>query len=121
MVQTFLTAAEVDALVGDYLADMSMKSLAERCGIHRVTVFSYLRRRNVPSRCPGLGLNEKTEAVRLARAGVPMGAIARRMGVDRKAVGAALVEAGFLADRVGERPEGALFKRFRFWWVSVER
>lgn len=94
--QTFLTASEADALVGDYLAGMSVKALAERYGIHRATVFSHLRRRNVPSRRPGLGIDEKAEAVRLARAGVSMRAIGRRMGVDRKAVRAALVEAGFI-------------------------
>ena len=86
--QTFLTAVEVDALVGDYLAGTSVKDLAERFGIHRATVFSHLRRRNVPSRRPGLGLDEKVEVVRLARAGVSMRAIAQRMGVDRKAVSA---------------------------------
>ena len=66
--QTFLTAVEVDALVGGYLAGMSVKSLAEAYGIHRATVVFHLRRRNVPSRRPGLGLDEKAEAVRLARA-----------------------------------------------------
>ena len=53
--QTFLTASEVDALVGDYLAGMSVKALAERYGIHRATVFAHLRRRNVPSRRQGSG------------------------------------------------------------------
>ncbi len=96
--QTFLTAAEVDQLVGDYLAGMSVNSLAERYGIHRATVFSHLRRRNVPSRRPGLCLDEKVEAVRLARAGVSMRAISRRMGVDRKGVRLALVEAGLIVD-----------------------
>ena len=96
--QTFLTASEVDQLVGDYLAGMSVKSLAERYGIHRATVFSHLRRRNVPSRRPGLCLNEKAEVVRLARAGVSMRAISRRMGVDRKSVRLALVEAGLIVD-----------------------
>ena len=94
--QTFLTDSEGDALVGNYLAGMSVKALAERYGIHRATVFSHLRRRNVPSRRPGLGIDEKAEAVRLARAGVSMRAIGRRMGVDRKAVRAALVEAGLI-------------------------
>lgn len=88
----------MDALVGDYLVGMSVKSLAERYGIQRATVFSYLRRRNVPSRRPGLGLGEKAEAARLARAGVSMRAIACRMSVDRKAVRAALVEAGVIVD-----------------------
>ena len=96
--QTFLTAAEVDQLVGDYLGGMSVKSLAERYGIHRATVFSHLRRRNVPARRPGLCLDEKAEAVRLARAGVSMRAIARRMGVDRKGVRLALVEAGLIVN-----------------------
>ena len=99
--QTFLTATEVDALVGDYLAGMSVKSLAEAYGIHWATVVSHLRRRNVPSRRPGLGLDEKAEAVRLARAGVSMRAIARRMGVDRKAVRRALAEASAISARHG--------------------
>lgn len=100
--QTFLTAAEVDALVGDYLAGMSVKSLAGRCGIHRATVFSHFRRRNVPSRRPGLGLDEKVKAVRLARACVSIRAIGRRMGVDREVVRAALVEAGIIVDEASD-------------------
>ena len=96
--QTFLTASEVDALIGDYLAGMSVKALAERYGIHRATVFSHLRRRNVPSRRPGLGIDEKAEAVRLARAGVSMRAIPESMGVDRKAVRRAMVEANAIRE-----------------------
>ena len=96
--QTSLTATEVDALVGDYLAGMSIEALAERYGIHRATVFAHLHRRNVPSRRPGLGVDEKAEAVHLARAGISMRAIGRRMGVDRKAVRAALVEAGAIME-----------------------
>ena len=101
--QTFLTAVEVDSLVDDYLAGLGVKALAERYGIHRATVFSHLRRRNVPSRRPGLGVDEKAEAVRLARAGVSMRAIGRRMGVGRKAVRVSLVEAGLIADDPSER------------------
>ncbi len=100
--QTSLTASEVDQLVGDYLTGMSVNSLAERYGIRRASVFSHLRRRNVPSRCPGLCLDEEAEAVRLARAGVSMRAISRRMGVDRKTVRVALVEAGLIAAHSGE-------------------
>ena len=98
-----LALREVDALVGDYLAGMGVKALAERYGIHRATVFSHLRRRNVPSRRPGLGIDEKAEAVRLARAGVSMRAIGRRMGVDRKGVRVSLVEAGLIVDDPRER------------------
>ena len=61
-------------------------------------------RRNVPSRRPGLGLDEKAEAVRLARAGFSMRAIGRRMGVDRKAVRVSLVEAGLIVDDPSECP-----------------
>jgi len=69
------------------------------CIVTRVPrMFSRLRRRNVPSRRPGLGIDEKAEAVRLARAGVSMRSIGRRMGVDRKAVRAAVVEAGLIVD-----------------------
>ena len=96
--QTFLTAAEVDALVGDYLAGMSVKALAERYGIHRATVFAHLRRREVPRRRPGLSDHEQAEAVRLSRDGMSMRAIGRQMGVDRKAVRVALVDAGAIAD-----------------------
>ena len=104
--QTFLTAVEVDSLVDDYLAGLGVKALAERYGIHRATVFSHLRRRNVPSHRPGLGLDEKAEAVRLARAGISMRAIGRRMGLDRKTVRVALVEAGVLVDVGQSHAEG---------------
>ena len=40
--------------------------------------------------------------MRLARAGVSMRAIGRRMGVDRKAVRAALVEAGLIVDEASD-------------------
>ncbi|WP_156860118.1 hypothetical protein [Propionibacterium sp. oral taxon 192] len=96
--QTVLTAVEVDALVGDYLAGMSVKSLAEKYGIHRVTVFSHFRRCNVPSRRPRLGLDEKAEAVWLARAGVSMRAITRRTGVDRN------MRAAIVGGSVRDRP-----------------
>lgn len=84
------------------MAGMRVKALAERYGIHRATVFSHLRRRNVPSSRPRLGIDEKAEALRLTRAGVSMRAIGRRMGVDRKAVRAALVEAGLIVDEASD-------------------
>lgn len=92
-VQTFLTAAEIDQLVGDYLAGGSPDELAERYGIHRATVFAHLRRRDVHRRRLGLDEVESAEAVRLYRAGVSLRAIGRQVGADRKAVRKALVEA----------------------------
>ena len=91
--QTFLTAAEIDNLIGDYLGGASINDLAQRYGIHRATVFAHLRRRNTPRRQLGLNVDESAEAVRLFRGGGSMRAIARRLGVDRKTVRTALVEA----------------------------
>ncbi len=44
-------------------------------------MFSNLRHRNMPSRPPGVCLDEKAEAVGLARVGVSTRAIGRGMGV----------------------------------------
>ena len=96
MPQTLLTPSEVDQLVGDYEAGSGVQELAKRYGIHRATVFAHLRRREVPRRRPGLNDQEQAEAVHLSREGMSMRATGRRMGVDRKAVRAALVEAGVI-------------------------
>ncbi|AGJ77173.1 hypothetical protein B6N38_05940 [Cutibacterium avidum] len=98
MAQTFLTPSEVDQLVADYEAGSGVQELAEKYGIHRATVFAHLQRREVPRRRPGLKEQEQAEAVRLSRGGMSMRAIGRRMGVDRKAVRVALVEAGVITD-----------------------
>ena len=92
--QTFLTAAEVDRLVDDYLDGTTVNELADRYGVHRATVSAHLTRRRVGRRRPGLGVEEAAVAVRLHLGGVSMRAIAQSMGVDRKAVRRALVEAG---------------------------
>lgn len=97
-VQTFLAAAEVDHLVSDYEAGAGVQELADKYGIHRATVFAHLRRREVPRRRPGLSDHEQAEAVRLSRDGMSMRAIGRQMGVDRKAVRVALVDAGVIAN-----------------------
>jgi DNA-binding CsgD family transcriptional regulator len=96
--QTFLTAAEIDDLIGDYLGGASINDLAQRYGIHRATVFAHLRRRNTPRRRLGLDVDEGAEAVRLFRGGVSMREIGRRMGVGRKTVRTALVNAGLIVD-----------------------
>ncbi len=92
--QTFLTAAEVDRLVDDYLDGTTVNGMADRYGVHRATVSAHLTRRRVGRRRPGLGVEEAAVAVRLHLGGVSMRAIAQSMGVDRKAVRRALVEAG---------------------------
>lgn len=100
----FLAASEVDALVCEFAAGISVKARAERYGIHRATVLSHLRRRNVRSRRPGLRIHEKAEAVCLARTGASIRAIGRRMGVGRKVVRAALAEADLTVDDAAPSP-----------------
>ena len=95
--QTFLTAAEVDRLVDDYLDGTTVNELADRYGVHRATVSAHLTRRRVGRRRPGLGADEAADAVRLHLGGVSMRAIAQSMGVDRKAVRRALVEASAIS------------------------
>ena len=48
--QTFLTPSEVDRLVDDYLAGLSVGYLAQKYGVHRATVSSHLSRRGVVRR-----------------------------------------------------------------------
>lgn len=95
--QTFLTSSEVDSLIGDHLAGGSVQEVAEGYGIDRATVFAHLRRRNTPRRSLGLDVDDDAEVVRLFRADVSMRAISWRLGVGRKAVRAALVQAKVLA------------------------
>lgn len=101
MVQTFLTATEIDKLEGDYLAGASIDELAGKYGIHRSTVFAHLRRRGTPRRLTGLDVDEQAEAVRLYRTGLSLRVVSRAMGVDRKAVRAALADARALTQTSG--------------------
>ena len=48
--QTFLTPSEVDRLVDDYLAGLSVGYLAQKYGVHRATVSAHLSRRGVVRR-----------------------------------------------------------------------
>ena len=92
--QTFLITAEVDRLIDDYLAGLSVGYLAQKYGVHRSTVSKHLTRNNVVRRQHGLTTEEAAEAVKLHGGGVSMRAIARTLGVDRKEVRASLVDAG---------------------------
>lgn len=92
--QTFLTESEIDRLMEDYLAGISVNQLAQQYGVHRATIARHLRRRNVAVRTKGLDEAEQADAVRLFRGGVSIRAISNRMGVGRKAIRTALVDAG---------------------------
>lgn len=97
----YLTDVGVDNLVADYLAGAGIGELARWYGIHRGTLTAHLRRRNMPQRQAGLNREQRTEAARLYRKGQSLRAIGRRMGVDRKAVRAALVEADLIREGMG--------------------
>ena len=92
--QTFLTPAEVDRLVDDYLAGLSVGYLAQKYGVHRATVSKHLTRNNVVRRQYGLTAEEAAEAVKMHGGGISMRAIARTLGVDRKQVRVTLVATG---------------------------
>ncbi|MGO2655912.1 MAG: hypothetical protein ACTH93_08820 [Pseudoclavibacter sp.] len=92
--QTFLTPAEVDRLVDDYLTGFSVGYLAQKYGVHRATVSKHLTRSNVVRRQHGLTIDEAAEAVKLHGGGISMRAIARTLGVDRKQVRISLIAAG---------------------------
>lgn len=93
-VQIFLTAAEIDQLVGDHLSGTRVDELAKRYGVHRATVFAHLQRRNVPRRALGLDEAEAAHAVRLYRSGTSIRAVAGQIGADRKTVRSVLEVAG---------------------------
>ncbi|MDN6521776.1 hypothetical protein [Bifidobacterium crudilactis] len=95
--QTFLTPSEVTRLVEDYQGGAGVARLAEAYGIHRSTVCAHLNRRGVVRRVPGLGAEEAAEAARLHEQGLSLRAIARTMGVCRKAVRRALVDASAIS------------------------
>ncbi len=95
--QTFLSAAQIDGLVDDYLTGATVAELAAKYTVHRATVSKHLTRQGVVRRRSGLGTADAAEAVTLHSDGVSMRAIARTLGVNRKQVRAALVVAGSLA------------------------
>ena len=97
--QTFLTPAEVDRLVDDYLTGFSVGYLAQKYGVHRATVSKHLTRNNVVRRQHGLTTEEAAEALKLYGGGISMRAIARTLGVGRKQVRVTLMAAGSLTSR----------------------
>ena len=94
--QTFLTAIQVDRLIDDYLAGISVGQLAQQYGVHRSTVSAHLTRRGVVRRLSGLDDHDAAEAVLLHRTGASMRAISRALGVDRRQVRVSLAAAGSL-------------------------
>lgn len=84
--QTFLSAAEIDGLVDDYLAGATVAELAAKYTVHRATVSKHLTREGVTRRTPGLHGWDAAEAVRLFREGESLRGISLSLGVGRALV-----------------------------------
>lgn len=85
-VQTFLTPAQVDQLVDDYLGGATVMELAVKYEVHRTTVSRHLTDNGVVRRSPGLHGWEAAEAVRLFRQGESLRGISRTIGASRDSV-----------------------------------
>ena len=85
-VQTFLTPAQIDQLVDDYLGGATVTELAVKYEVHRATVSRHLTDNGVVRRTAGLHGWEAAEAVRLFRQGESLRGISRSLGVGRALV-----------------------------------
>lgn len=91
--QTFLTSAEVNGLLSDYLTGATVAELAARYKVHRATVSKHLTRQGVVRRTPGLHRGEAAEVELLYRQGASMRAIANSLRIARSTVRRVLVSA----------------------------
>lgn len=101
MTQTFLSAAQVDELVGLYEAGATLVELGERFSVHRRTAAAHLVRRSVRIRRRGLDESHLAEAVELYAEGLSLMEVGLRFGVSQQAVRRALAVEG-----VEIRPSG---------------
>lgn len=85
-----LSQAEVFELIAAYGEQLSIKELAQRFGIHRVTVTALLRRHGVVLRRAGLEREEIIMARRLYVQGWSLSRLGERFGVDAATVWRAL-------------------------------
>jgi transposase len=99
-----LSQPEVAELIVAYREQVSVKDLAERFGIHRVTVTALLRRHGVELRRAGLVAEEVPKAASLYSQGWSLARLGSKYGVDPATVWRALRAAG-----VALRPP---------WWRS---
>jgi DNA-binding CsgD family transcriptional regulator len=102
-VQTFLTPAQVEALVTSYRAGTSTTELSETFGIHRRTVVVHLHRQGVPLRRDGLPTKDTKTAARLYNEGWSLAQIATRFGTTANTVRAALRRNGVEMRKPWER------------------
>jgi hypothetical protein len=92
--QTRLDPCQSNALAMAYRNGKTIKELAQRYGVHRVTVVSLLRRHGVEPRQVGLTDMEVAEACRLYPEGWSLARLADRYDVDDMTVRRYLLLAG---------------------------
>jgi len=85
-VQTFLTPAQVNQLVDDYLGGATVTELVVKYEVHRATVSRHLTDNGVVRRSAGLHGWEAAEAIRLFRQGESLRGISRTIGTSRDSV-----------------------------------
>lgn len=89
--QTLLSPAQVDNLLQEYRAGVSVRELAQRYEVHRATVTAHAHRHGLPPRRRSLDHDEQTEAAQLYQDGLTMRQVAERFAVSPPAVRTALV------------------------------
>ena len=92
--QRRLSQTEVAELIKEYEQGASVNELAQRFGIHRVTVTALLRRRGMELRRTGLTREEIVTATHLYTQGWSCARLGTRFGVDSTTVWRALRAAG---------------------------
>ncbi len=102
-VQTFLSPAQVEALVASYRSGASTTELSLTFGVHRRTVVAHLHRQGVPLRRDGLASKHTGTAVRLYNEGWSLAQIATRFGTTARTVRAVLLAQGSRMRKPWER------------------
>lgn len=107
---TRLSEDQVSRLVRDHMGGDLVSVLAERYGIHRVTVSEHLRRRNVPARIKGLLPSEVEESAVLYEEGYSLASIGKHFGVTANTIRNALLQSGARLRGPNELQRGAVPK-----------
>lgn len=89
-----LKPAEIDELVEQYRAGSSVYQLAERFGIHRITIGRHLRSRGIDTTAPALTEEQVREAVEHYADSWSCKKIAKHLGVGAETVRVSLAKAG---------------------------
>jgi Helix-turn-helix domain len=92
--QRRLRPNELEQLAADYLAGIEARTLAERYGIARQTVFDHVRRKGLRRRYPRLGPGDVDEARHMYLSGMSLATIGDHLGVDPGTVRRALIPIG---------------------------